>query len=82
MPLINECAVLHYLKVEADLWLVLLRAAHENDRYIVGVVASSGDVLDDARHATLESARLDFDTRCMLQGWADDAGEGQVSRVT
>ena len=61
----DEAAVLKHLKIDADRWLVLLRA-EPREHYIVALVGADGRMKLGISHASLDGARLDFETRCVL----------------
>jgi hypothetical protein len=63
-------SVLKHLRIDTKRWLVLCEEdRHGCARYVVGFVTPNGRLTDDSLHLSLDSARLDFETRAITNGW-------------
>jgi hypothetical protein len=72
--IVDANCVLKHLRIDTRRWLVLCEEdRHGIARYLVGFVAPSGRICDESVHSSLDSARLDFETRAILHGWIGDS---------
>ena len=63
-------SVLKRLRLDAQRWLVLCEEIDDvGARYLVGLVGANGLLTDDALHLSLDSARMDFETRAILNAY-------------
>ena len=71
---VSANSVLKQLRIDTKRWLVLCEEErHGCARYLVGFVTPNGALTDDSMHFSLDSARMDFETRAILNGWFSDS---------
>jgi hypothetical protein len=58
--------VLRRRQLDATHWLVLVKHGGADDRFMVGIVGSDGQITDDSIHVNEDVATADFEARASL----------------